>query len=164
MRWVVNATPRPLYPRERPSSHCTGPQARFLQGRKTSPPPGFDPRTVQPVASRYTDYAIPVHECDLDSSKMRRPRTGKKKLWTKSDQTSQDILEKWRFPHHTTADKVNLVQAHIQYIYIYMYIYIYTYTYIHTYIHTHTHTFLLPIADINNKENRIFSHYFIWHI
>jgi len=23
------------------------------------PPPGFDPRTVQPVASRYTDYAIP---------------------------------------------------------------------------------------------------------
>jgi sugar phosphate permease len=24
---------------------------------KTSPPPGFDPRTVQPVASRYTDWA-----------------------------------------------------------------------------------------------------------
>jgi len=22
-----------------------------------SPPPGFDPRTVQPLASRYTDYA-----------------------------------------------------------------------------------------------------------
>ena len=22
-----------------------------------TPPPGFDPRTVQPVASRYTDYA-----------------------------------------------------------------------------------------------------------
>jgi hypothetical protein len=28
--------------------------------RKISPPPGFDPRTVQPVASRYTDYAIPA--------------------------------------------------------------------------------------------------------
>jgi hypothetical protein len=27
--------------------------------RKISPPPGFDPRTVQPVASRYTDWAIP---------------------------------------------------------------------------------------------------------
>jgi hypothetical protein len=25
--------------------------------RKTLPPPGFDPRTVQPVAIRYTDYA-----------------------------------------------------------------------------------------------------------
>jgi len=23
--------------------------------------PGFDPRTVQPVASRYTDWAIPAH-------------------------------------------------------------------------------------------------------
>ena len=29
--------------------------------RKRSHPPGFDPRTVQPVASRYTDYSIPVH-------------------------------------------------------------------------------------------------------
>jgi hypothetical protein len=27
---------------------------------KISPPPGFDPRTVQPVASSYTDYAIPA--------------------------------------------------------------------------------------------------------
>jgi hypothetical protein len=26
--------------------------------QKILPPPGFDPRTVQPVASRYTDYAI----------------------------------------------------------------------------------------------------------
>jgi hypothetical protein len=25
------------------------------------PPPGFDSRTVQPVASLYTDYALPVH-------------------------------------------------------------------------------------------------------
>jgi hypothetical protein len=29
--------------------------------RKTSPPPGFDPRTFQPVVSCYTDYAIPAH-------------------------------------------------------------------------------------------------------
>jgi len=25
---------------------------------KSRPPPGFDPRTVQPVASRYAEYAI----------------------------------------------------------------------------------------------------------
>ena len=25
--------------------------------RKISPPPGFDPQTIQPVARRYTDYA-----------------------------------------------------------------------------------------------------------
>ena len=34
-----------------------GPQGRSGQVRKISLPPGFDPRTVQPVASRYTDYA-----------------------------------------------------------------------------------------------------------
>jgi len=34
-----------------------GPQGRSGQVRKISFPPGFDPRTVQPVASRYTDYA-----------------------------------------------------------------------------------------------------------
>ena len=34
-----------------------GPQGRSGQVRKISPPPGFDARTVQPVASRYTDYA-----------------------------------------------------------------------------------------------------------
>jgi hypothetical protein len=28
-----------------------GPQGRSGQVRKTSPPPGFDPRTIQPVAS-----------------------------------------------------------------------------------------------------------------
>jgi hypothetical protein len=33
------------------------PQGRSGQVRKISPPPGFDPRTVQPVANRYTDYA-----------------------------------------------------------------------------------------------------------
>ena len=34
-----------------------GPQCQSGQVWKISPPPGFDPRTVQPVASRYTDYA-----------------------------------------------------------------------------------------------------------
>ena len=32
-----------------------GPQGRSGQAQKISPPQGFDPRTVQPVASRYTD-------------------------------------------------------------------------------------------------------------
>jgi hypothetical protein len=34
-----------------------GPQGRSGQVRKNSPPPSFNPRTVQAVASRYTDYA-----------------------------------------------------------------------------------------------------------
>jgi hypothetical protein len=34
-----------------------GPQGRSGQVRNISLPPGFDPRTVKPVASRYTDWA-----------------------------------------------------------------------------------------------------------
>ena len=37
-----------------------GPQFRSERVRKISAPPGFDLRTVQPVASRSTDYAIPA--------------------------------------------------------------------------------------------------------
>ena len=60
---VVNATLRPNYPRERPGTHCTkegvGPRAGLDGCAKSHPPPGFEPRNVQPVASRYTDWAIP---------------------------------------------------------------------------------------------------------
>ena len=35
-------------------------RGRSGRQRKISPPHGFDPRTVQPVASRYTDWAIPA--------------------------------------------------------------------------------------------------------
>ena len=37
-----------------------GPQGRSGRVRKISSLPGFDPRTVQPVASSYTDWAIPA--------------------------------------------------------------------------------------------------------
>ena len=54
-------TPAALYPLERPGTHCTGgwvdPSAVLDRCGKSRPPPGSDPRTVQPVASRYTDYA-----------------------------------------------------------------------------------------------------------
>jgi hypothetical protein len=60
MGWTDKVTPRPLYPRERPGTHCKGglmdPRAD-LDG----PPPGLDPRTAQPVASRHTDWAIPAY-------------------------------------------------------------------------------------------------------
>ena len=38
-----------------------GPQSWFGRVRKITPPLEFDPWTVQPVASRYTDCAIPAH-------------------------------------------------------------------------------------------------------
>jgi hypothetical protein len=48
---------------QRPSTHCTGgwvgPRASLDRCEKSCLPPGFDPQTVQPIASRYTDNAIP---------------------------------------------------------------------------------------------------------
>jgi hypothetical protein len=59
--WEVSVTPRPLFTPEKTRyplyRRLGGPQDRSGQVRKISPPPGLDPRTVQPVASRYTDYA-----------------------------------------------------------------------------------------------------------
>jgi hypothetical protein len=48
-------TQYPLYMR------MGGPQGRSGQVQRILPPPVFDPLTVQPVASHYTDYAIPTH-------------------------------------------------------------------------------------------------------
>ena len=78
MGWVVNATPRPLYPLERSGTHFIGGWAspRFgldtcgkSRPRRDSIPVAsrythyttlatitFDSRTVQPVVSRYTHY------------------------------------------------------------------------------------------------------------
>ena len=62
MRWVANAMPRLLYARERPGTHCIGRWVGVTAGLDRCgiyrPPPGFDPRTVQLVVSRYIDYAI----------------------------------------------------------------------------------------------------------
>jgi len=65
MGWVVNATPWPPHPRERPGTHCIGGWLglRDLLDRcrkSRPPPPGFDRRIIQPVASRYNDWAIPT--------------------------------------------------------------------------------------------------------
>jgi hypothetical protein len=58
--------PAALPPVKKPGTHFIGgwmdPRGRSGRVLKISPPPGFDPRTVQPVASRYTDWAIAVHD------------------------------------------------------------------------------------------------------
>jgi hypothetical protein len=63
MGWVVNATSRPLYPGKETwyplcSRQC-GSHGRSGGTGKNSPKPGFEPRTVQSVASRKTDNGIP---------------------------------------------------------------------------------------------------------
>jgi hypothetical protein len=56
-RWVVNATPRPLYPRECPGTHYiggwVGPRACLHGCGKSCPH-----RDSIPVPSRYSDWAI----------------------------------------------------------------------------------------------------------
>jgi hypothetical protein len=54
-RHTPAALPPGLYRR------LSGPHDRFGRVWKISPTRGFDPRTVHPVASRYTGYAIPAH-------------------------------------------------------------------------------------------------------
>jgi len=61
--WLVNVMPRALHLRRRPGIHWT---EGFMglgagldgYGRSRSPPPGLKPRTIQPIASRYIEYAI----------------------------------------------------------------------------------------------------------
>ena len=53
---MVKATLRPLYPRERPDTRCIGGWVGSYVGLDVGGNLwGFDPRTLQTVASRYTD-------------------------------------------------------------------------------------------------------------
>jgi hypothetical protein len=70
--WEVNATPG-----ERPGTHCTGgwvgPRAGLEGSGKSDPPPlGFDSRTVQPVAGRYTDCASQNRKLQKTTSEVSR--------------------------------------------------------------------------------------------
>jgi len=58
---VVKVTTRPLYPPGKTRYPLYGRLGGYQAGLdgcgKSRLPPGFDPRTVQPVVSRYTDWA-----------------------------------------------------------------------------------------------------------
>ena len=58
--WVISSTPRPILP-PRKTRYPLYRRLGGLQGRSGRAEnldlPGFDPRTVQPVVSRYTDWA-----------------------------------------------------------------------------------------------------------
>jgi hypothetical protein len=61
MGWVVNAMPQLFYPpglaRYLLNRRLGGPQDQSEQVQKIRPPLGFDPRTIQLIASCCTDYA-----------------------------------------------------------------------------------------------------------
>jgi hypothetical protein len=75
---VIKATPQQFYPRgKRSGTQCAGnwvgPRAGLGACGKSLPQPGFDPRTVQPVASRCTDSATPARLIRQDKLQYRRP-------------------------------------------------------------------------------------------
>jgi hypothetical protein len=65
MEWVVNATLRQFIRGKDPvpiveeAGWAPGP---VWTSAENLAPPVFDPRTVQPLASRYTDWVIPAHK------------------------------------------------------------------------------------------------------
>jgi hypothetical protein len=72
--WLMLRTSRfttgnnPWYRRQGASHGRTG------QGKKILPPPGFDPRAVEPVASLYTDWYIPAHRSLKNNCSNKRIR------------------------------------------------------------------------------------------
>ena len=91
-----------------PVTHCTGGWVGFGAGgtdTQNLAPPGYEPRNVQTVASRYTDYAIPaailgmrrlnddrlimIHIRHSNAVKVRRERVYK---WNRK---TQEISWKW---------------------------------------------------------------------
>jgi hypothetical protein len=77
MGWVVKATPWAALPPGKETRYTWyrrlgGPQRQSERVRKISPTLGLDPRTVQPVTNRYTDYANPTRET-CDKTKISAP-------------------------------------------------------------------------------------------
>jgi hypothetical protein len=105
------STPRPgrftpgkqtRYPLNR---RLVGLQTRSGRVRKISPsPPGFAPRTVQPVASRYTDYAIPAH---IPSGYASENASGKLIIRQKSRHPGRKVFNKstWNERNMNGQDK-----------------------------------------------------------
>ena len=65
---MVSTSLRPPYSREKHGTYCTGGsgglRGRSRQRRDIASPLGFDPRTVQPIESRYT----PLAACDTTAA------------------------------------------------------------------------------------------------
>jgi len=67
--WVVNATSRPLYPRETDTLPIVQ-EAGLASGSvwmatEKTPILAFEPGIAQPVTISYADYAIPLHKSSV---------------------------------------------------------------------------------------------------
>ena len=68
--------PAALIPRKRSVTHCVGgwvgPRAGLNGTGKSLSLPEFDPLIIQPVASRYTNYAVPARELREDDVERKK--------------------------------------------------------------------------------------------
>jgi hypothetical protein len=91
-----------LYPLYR---SLRGAHGRSGRGRKISPTPGFDPRTVQPIASCYKQYATPT-DCGEEDIPLSLQGTKHTSTWspiTTSNTLSrlqQFLLLFWHYEQH----------------------------------------------------------------
>ena len=92
-----------------------GPPARSGRVWKISPPPGFDPRTVQPVASRYTDWALPAGFQNNESKKNAHIKSsmGCHPLYlhqpSYENTTKQEVPDVWRYlDSHTWMQRTSI--------------------------------------------------------
>ena len=73
MGFVINSTPRPHYPRERPGTHCIGDRVGLRTGLdwcgKSHPHRDSIRGPSSTVASCYTDWAIPPPKCSRKTVK-----------------------------------------------------------------------------------------------
>jgi hypothetical protein len=78
--------PAALPPEKDPGTHCiggwVGPRVGLDEWGNSSPPLGFDPRTVQPVASRNTDCAMPS-QITYNYVKLQTQRTSRLGTYSK---------------------------------------------------------------------------------
>jgi hypothetical protein len=103
---MVKAMPRLLYPRERHGTHCIGgwmdPRAGLDGCGKSRLPPGLDPRTVQPIASTYTNHCLfypsapPLHQT-LDRTSHRGPMLVRAPLPTNCESVGSLLCAAARF-------------------------------------------------------------------
>jgi len=115
LRWVVNATAWPLYPRKWPGNHGIGgwmdPRIGLDWCRKISPPPppAFDPRPIQPLASHYTDWATSAHHSSHYYQYKRHLFTSSQ--WWADTTFSHRLMQQTFFKQYTTTCPLVLAAA-----------------------------------------------------
>ena len=74
-----------------------GPQSRSGQVQKISSLPGFDPRTVQPVASRYTDWAtrLKLYKSQIIFKRSKKWKDNNKMYLEKEWMASTGFTQLW---------------------------------------------------------------------